>query len=203
MTNLDKFVIENFASQIVVQKSKKVYPYFLLSLILIIIFSSFFFAFKPKKLLTPVVVSAEVIRAEGVVAEELVATSSAVVASPSAVLKEKIATPSPIPPKKSIQLGDNQALVSYYDQSVCKGKREYGKNCGTASGQLFNEDALTVAHKTLKMGTRVEFRYNDKIVECVVNDRGPFIEGREFDLSKGCAKALGMRGLAVVFYRII
>ena len=73
----------------------------------------------------------------------------------------------------------------------------YGKKFNgrlTASGKRFNMHAMTCAHKTLKFGTklRVTNPDNNKSVIVVVNDRGPFIRGRDLDLSYGAAKKIGM-----------
>ena len=102
------------------------------------------------------------------------------------------------------QYQTNEATVSYYDQSAC-GNREYGKDCKTANGEIFDENELTFAHRTLKFGTRVTFRYNDRTVTCRANDRGPFISGREFDLSLGCFSALSgtSKGVIKVKYNIL
>jgi len=56
----------------------------------------------------------------------------------------------------------------------------------TASGQKFDNNKLTAAHKTLKFGTKVKVTNpkNQKSVIVTVNDRGPFTKGREIDLSK-------------------
>lgn len=64
----------------------------------------------------------------------------------------------------------------------------------TASGEIFNADAMTLAHKTLPFGTKVELRNPETGVTAIgtVNDRGPFIKGREFDLSQGMATKLGV-----------
>lgn len=62
----------------------------------------------------------------------------------------------------------------------------------TASGAKFDMNRLTAAHKTLPFGTLLEVSRGDQSVRVVVNDRGPFIEGRDLDLSKAAAKALGM-----------
>ena len=56
----------------------------------------------------------------------------------------------------------------------------------TASGELFDNDLYTAAHRTLKFGTkiRVTNTVNDSSVIVTVNDRGPFVKGRELDLSQ-------------------
>ena len=93
------------------------------------------------------------------------------------------------------------AKASYYDRSVCVG-REYGVNCKTASGEIFNDEDLTFASINLDFGTEVEFKYNGKSVVCRCNDRGPYIDGRMFDLSKGCADKIGMTGVKEVEFKI-
>lgn len=72
----------------------------------------------------------------------------------------------------------------------------------TANGEIFNQNALTAAHKTLKLGTRVlvENIENGMQVVLRVNDRGPYIQGRTLDVSKRAADVLGFReeGLAQI-----
>jgi hypothetical protein len=65
----------------------------------------------------------------------------------------------------------------------------------TASGEVFNPEGLTVAHKFLPFGTClvVGNPRNGKSIVVRVNDRGPFTEGRTLDLSAGAARAIGMR----------
>ena len=64
----------------------------------------------------------------------------------------------------------------------------------TSSGERFDMYAMTSAHKTLKFGTklRVTNPDNNKSVIVTVNDRGPFIRGRDLDLSYGAAKEIGL-----------
>ena len=71
----------------------------------------------------------------------------------------------------------------------------YGNDVGnkTASGQRFNENAMTAAHRTLPFGTKLRVTYGRKSVVVLVNDRGPFIKGRVLDLSKGAATEIGLR----------
>ncbi|NLA57984.1 MAG: septal ring lytic transglycosylase RlpA family protein [Firmicutes bacterium] len=65
----------------------------------------------------------------------------------------------------------------------------------TASGEVFDSDALTAAHRYLPFGTRVRVTnlHNGSSVVVTINDRGPYVEGRVIDLSKGAAIALGMK----------
>lgn len=72
----------------------------------------------------------------------------------------------------------------------------------TSSGEIFDMNAYTAAHKTLPFGTFLEVTNleNGKKVVVRVNDRGPFVPNREIDLSKAAATSLGMisRGITRV-----
>ncbi len=74
----------------------------------------------------------------------------------------------------------------------------------TANGEIYNQMALTAAHKELPFGTylRVTNLKNGKQVVVKINDRGPYIDGRDIDLSKGAAIALGMIHPGVIKVRI-
>lgn len=74
----------------------------------------------------------------------------------------------------------------------------------TASGEKFKPGKLTAAHKTLPLGTvaRVTNLKNGKSVTVRINDRGPFVEGRILDLSRGAAKKIDMIKDGVVPVRI-
>ena len=91
-----------------------------------------------------------------------------------------------------------QGLASWY------GEPFHGRR--TASGEIFNMNELTAAHKTLPFGTRVRVRHasTGKEVTVRINDRGPHVPGRIIDLSRAAAAALGiMQGGvgAVVLFR--
>jgi rare lipoprotein A len=70
----------------------------------------------------------------------------------------------------------------------------------TASGEVFNMNELTAAHKTLPFGTRVRVRNlitgQDVVVR--INDRGPFTKGRVIDLSRTAAEQIGLIRYGVV-----
>ncbi len=70
----------------------------------------------------------------------------------------------------------------------------------TASGERFNQNAMTAAHKTLPMGTmvRVTNLKNERQVTVRINDRGPYGRGRIIDLSRAAARALDMISDGVV-----
>ena len=63
----------------------------------------------------------------------------------------------------------------------------------TASGQRFSSNALTAAHKTLPLGTRVKLTNpkNNHSVIVRVNDRGPFVKGRDISVTRRAARRLG------------
>lgn len=75
----------------------------------------------------------------------------------------------------------------------------YGNESGskTASGQRFNQNAMTAAHRSLPFGTKVRVTYRGQSVVVTINDRGPFIKGRVIDLSTGAARAVGLTGAGV------
>ena len=75
----------------------------------------------------------------------------------------------------------------------------YGNESGrqTASGQRFNENAMTCAHRSLPFGTKLRVTHRGQSVVVTVNDRGPFVRGRVLDLSTGAARAIGLTGAGV------
>jgi rare lipoprotein A len=74
----------------------------------------------------------------------------------------------------------------------------------TASGDRFNMNALTAAHRTLPLGTEatVTNLENGRSVDVVVNDRGPYKRGRVIDLSRRAAEMLGMKEQGVAKVRV-
>lgn len=116
-----------------------------------------------------------------------------------------LVTPSPEPKPSPVALW-NKSLASWY------GNEEDGF-CGlrTASGETYDCKGLTVAHKTLPFGTRVRFLYDPDgdgqgyVVDARVTDRGPFIPGREWDLSPAVFERLASlsAGVIPVKWRII
>ena len=67
-------------------------------------------------------------------------------------------------------------------------------NKRTASGEKFNNNAFTAAHKSLPFGTKLKVTNlrNGLSVLVRVNDRGPYVKGRIIDLSKAAAKKIGI-----------
>ena len=62
----------------------------------------------------------------------------------------------------------------------------------TASGESFDPEGYTAAHKTMPLGTELQVSYGGSCVNVVVNDRGPYVAGRDLDLSEGAAVAIGL-----------
>jgi len=72
----------------------------------------------------------------------------------------------------------------------------------TANGEVYDQMSFTAAHKSLKFGTLLKITNlrNNKSVVIRINDRGPYVSGRDLDLSKAAALELGMvkRGVAKI-----
>jgi rare lipoprotein A len=81
----------------------------------------------------------------------------------------------------------------------------YGNESGseTASGQRFNQNAMTCAHRSLPFGTKLRVTHGDRSVVVTVNDRGPFVRGRVLDLSTGAARAIGLDGVGRVTAEVV
>ena len=80
----------------------------------------------------------------------------------------------------------------------CGGASWYGPGFNgkrAASGEIFNENAMTAAHRSLPFGTKVMVtdQRTGNAIEVTINDRGPFHGGRIIDLSKAAATKLGFR----------
>lgn len=93
-----------------------------------------------------------------------------------------------------------RVVASWYD---CVKPGECSKHKITASGQKFNPNALTAAHKSLPFGTKVRVTYKGKSVVVTINDRGPFIKGRTLDLSRAAARRIGCHGVCTVTMTVI
>lgn len=82
--------------------------------------------------------------------------------------------------------------ASYY------GNKFHGRN--TSSGEPYDKDDYTAAHRTLPFGTRLLVKniHNNKTVIVRVNDRGPFVRGRILDISRAAAEELDMLSSGVI-----
>jgi hypothetical protein len=75
----------------------------------------------------------------------------------------------------------------------------YGGGGSLACGGSLTSGTLGVANKTLPCGTLVTLHYNGRTVRVPVVDRGPFVEGREFDLTEATKQALGFEGVGEIW----
>jgi len=93
----------------------------------------------------------------------------------------------------------NAAVASSGGHSFSGVASFYGNESGskTASGQRFNENAMTCAHRSLPFGTKLRVTHGGQSVVVTVNDRGPFIKGRVLDLSTAAARAVGLTSAGV------
>src|SRR5690606_21643825 len=96
---------------------------------------------------------------------------------------------------KPASAGPQTGIASWYD---CRQPGECSRHKITASGERFNPNAMTAAHRTLPLGSRVRMthRLSGRSVVVRINDRGPFVRGRILDLSRAAARKLGVAGLA-------
>ena len=106
-----------------------------------------------------------------------------------------------------IPKGAPQLDVGIEDRGVASwyGKSFHGKQA--ANGELFNMEALTAAHRTLPLGSvvRVVNLANGKYLHVRITDRGPYVNNRILDLSRGAAARLGMmeEGLSHVRVQLV
>jgi rare lipoprotein A len=91
-------------------------------------------------------------------------------------------------------------IASWYD---CVKPGQCSKSKRTASGEKFNPNALTAAHRTLPFGTKVRVTYKGKSVIVRINDRGPFVKGRTIDLSRAAARKIGCHGVCKVEIKVV
>jgi rare lipoprotein A len=80
----------------------------------------------------------------------------------------------------------------------------YWQGQTTATGERFNPNGMTAAHRTLPFGTRVRVTHlgNGRSVDVRINDRGPYIAGRMIDLSRGAAGVIGMHHQGVARVKV-
>lgn len=109
------------------------------------------------------------------------------------------AAPEPPPVCAAAQRPVERGTASWY------GAAHHGRR--TASGEPFDMNGLTAAHRTLPFGTRIRVTHegNGRSVELTVTDRGPFIAGRFLDVSRRAARELGFArdGVATVRLAVI
>jgi len=95
--------------------------------------------------------------------------------------------------------GEEPVVASWY------GKFFHGKPM--ANGDIYDMNAATIAHKEIPLGTKVELKNTEtgEMVQAVVTDRGPYIDGRDVDLSYGLAKRLSLveQGVGSLIMRVL
>jgi len=99
----------------------------------------------------------------------------------------------PAAPEGKGQIG----IASWY------GKQFQGRL--TASGEPFDMEKMTAAHRTLPFGTKIRVHnlVNEKTTEIRINDRGPFVKDRIIDLSHAAAQSIEMPGIANVRLEVL
>ena len=85
--------------------------------------------------------------------------------------------------------GSQTMVASYYDYSHAGSL--------TASGEPYDPAGFTAAHKTLPFGTQLLVSHGGNSVQVTVTDRGPYVDGRDIDLSQAAADAIGITDLGV------
>jgi rare lipoprotein A len=107
--------------------------------------------------------------------------------------------------KTMLRMGLKRSHNVRYSRASWYGKYFHGRQ--TATQELFNRHLVTAAHKTLPLGTflLVTNLNNQEQIVVRVNDRGPYVRGREIDLSEGAAKLLGSHdgGVIAVRYEVL
>jgi rare lipoprotein A len=120
--------------------------------------------------------------------------------TPNLVPKAPVVVKIPAPPEASptplVAKIPSSSRPSYVETGLASwyGPGFHGKT--TASGEIFNQDKFTAAHRTLPWGSRVKVTNlaNGKSVIVQINDRGPAVKSRIIDVSRAAARALGMVG---------
>lgn len=94
------------------------------------------------------------------------------------------------PPPRATGPATRMVASFYWQGSIC------------ANGERFRPNGLTCAHRSLRFGTRLRVSYRGRSVVVRCSDRGPFVRGRDLDLSLGAAKAIGMTDAGVAVVRV-
>ena len=125
------------------------------------------------------------------------ANRSAGTLAPDGVLREPQAnTPASLGPRPNVTLPSARAIVVQtwkLDNNISwygPGFNGHGGACGMFGPNGLGPEDIGVAHRTLPCGTRVTFRYNGVTVVTYVKDRGPYVDGRTWDMTRGLCLAL-------------
>lgn len=136
----------------------------------------------------------------------LLLATLALAACQTAVIAPPPPPPPPVPEAAPLPPPSCPRYV-FYEEGTASwyGASHHGRQ--TASGTPYDMNALTAAHRRLPLGTRVRVTNltNSRVVELLVNDRGPYIRGRILDASQRAARQLGFvdDGRATVRIEII
>ena len=135
----------------------------------------------------------------------LVVTVAAAILSTGCLHHRRRATKIPRRPPPVAQPDGKAAPIIQGEEGIASwyGHPYHGRP--TASGEIYNMNAMTAAHRTLPFGTRVRVHdlENGRDVTVRINDRGPFVKGRIIDLSHAAAEAMDMSGTALVRLQIL
>lgn len=115
----------------------------------------------------------------------MVASTSTLAQVPAPAQAPAVAATTPVAAPAATTDHKLEGTAAYYNSRL-NGRK-------TASGQIFNNSALTAAHNTLPFGTKIKVTNvkNNKSVVVRINDRGPTTPGRIFDLTRAAAAKLG------------
>lgn len=86
-------------------------------------------------------------------------------------------------------------VASYYANSLA--------GSPTASGEAYDPERYTAAHRTLPIGTELKISHADESVRVVVNDRGPYVPGHDLDLSLAAAREIELIGPGTAPVRVL
>lgn len=89
-------------------------------------------------------------------------------------------------PRAARTMHSRTMMASYLDYSLA--------GAITASGEPFDPEGYTAAHRTFPFGTRLLVSYGGKSIRVTVNDRGPHVAGYDLDLSLAAAREIGLIG---------
>ncbi len=103
----------------------------------------------------------------------------------------------PLSPPRPVKIGDTETGVASWYGAPYHGRR-------AASGEIYDMEQLTAAHRTLPFGTWVEVTDldNGRQVNVRITDRGPFVDGRVIDLSHAAAREIEMLGPGTAHVRL-
>ena len=119
-------------------------------------------------------------------------------------LRQETPPPPPVAPQAKEEVPKPEGpKVEQVGNASWYGPAQDGKE--TASGETFDQNALTAAHPTLPLGTIavVTNLETGKSVEVTINDRGPYAKGRKIDLSRAAAQRIGMTKKGVTRVKIV